>query len=225
MKVLRLASIAAVALASIANAAISYTSHIPSNVIEGAIVAFEGLGLFYANQYMYRGLVRGIQQNPDNTEHPCYTSYIELETQVLNFPNFIAALGNGDGSKNTAASTLIQNVWYRPGTYFSIVKKSSEVGTVYFNMYQQCYLDDLIISLGRTINSFAGSLNTLATVAVYGLNTLDFSSATNHLVNMYSVVKTNNPNNDDVYYYGYYLAQMIKSIFNINVPDAAYNSI
>lgn len=92
-------------------------------------------------------------------------------------------------------------------------------------MYQQCYLDDLIISIGRTINSVAGGLNTIATLAVYGLNTIDFANPNNHLVNMYSIVNDATPNNDDILYYGYYLAMMVKAIFNINVPDAQYNSL
>lgn len=103
-----LAAIAAVALtASVANAATSYNFVAPANVVDALIDGFAGIGKFYSSQYFYRGFVRGLQQNSDNVDHPCFQSYLGLETQFLSFPGFITALEAGEGQKNTAANSLI----------------------------------------------------------------------------------------------------------------------
>jgi hypothetical protein len=117
---------------------------------------------------------------------------------------------------------FIDNVYYRPATYIKLLKKGSEMGSVFFLMYSDCYFDDLIISIGRTINSFSGSFNTLITSGVYMLNLLDFSDTTNPLTIMYSITTTSSWGDDDIQEYGLYFATMLKNIFNIEVPEVQY---
>lgn len=113
-------------------------------------------------------------------------------------------------------------MWFRPSTYFKLIKKSSELGQLFFVMYSDCYFDDMIISVGRTINSFSGGFNTLITSLSYGLNLLDFTDTTNPIVVMYSIVDDNTFADDYIQDFGLYFATIIKNIFNIEVPEVQY---
>lgn len=102
------------------------------------------------------------------------------------------------------------------------MKKASEVGTIFFNMYTQCYFDDIIIAVGRTINSFSGGFNTVMTSVVYCLNLLDFADTTNPMVIMYSIVDNSSLTDDDFEAYGLGFSTIIKNLANVKVPEAQY---
>ena len=90
-------------------------------------------------------------------------------------------------------------------------------------MYNQCYFDDLIISIGRSINSFSGAFNTIMTSGVYSLNLLNFDDASNPLIVMYSL----NDNGDmtieeNIIEYGVQFSTIIKNLLKIEVPTVEY---
>ena len=94
---------------------------------------------------------------------------------------------------------------------------------MFFEMYNQCYFDDLIISIGRSINSFSGAFNLLMTSGVYALNLLNFDDASNPLVVMYSMVDNGDMTTDEnVIEYGIQFSTMIKNLLNIEVPTVEY---
>jgi len=81
----------------------------------------------------------------------------------------------------------------------------------------------MVITIGKTVNSFSGGLNTGTTLVVYLLNLLNTSSATNALVLMYaaqSVTPTTQANLD----FGTEIGIIISQILNFSVPDATYVS-
>jgi hypothetical protein len=205
-------------VASLTSAA--YTTVEPDTLIGGLITAFSGFADTYSSEYLYRGIVLGIQEDNTNTDHACYLSYLDVETVVVGLSDYFTNLGNGD--TNSVANTIISSVWYRPATYFKLIKKSSEIGQLFFVMYSECYFDDMIISVGRTINSFSGGLNTAVTSLSYAMNLLDFTDTTNPLVIMYSIVDDATFADDYVQDFGLYFATIIKNIFNIEVPEVQY---
>lgn len=210
-------------VATVANAAATYTFTEPSNMIEGIVVAFSGFADTYSSIYNYRGMVLGIQEDNTNTDHQCYLSYLDLEDDITGLSDYFTALEDATGDSNTLATQFISNVWYRPSTYFKLLKRSSELGIVFFEMYDQCYFDNLIISFGRTINSFSGFFNTATTSAVYLLNLLDFTDTTNPLVIMYSLVDNGDMTDaDNLEEYGLQVSTIIKNVFNIEVPTVEY---
>jgi hypothetical protein len=62
-----------------------------------------------------------------------------------------------------------------------------ETGSIAYNMYDKCYFDDILINIGKTINSFSGALNTAAKSGVYAMNLLNTAGTNNALVNMYDI--------------------------------------
>lgn len=171
----------------VASVASAYTIVEPGDLIDGFVTAFSGFATTYNNEYMYRGMILGLQEDNTDTSHTCYLSYLDMETIVLGLSDYFTNMAT-EGNENSIAATLIDNVWYRPATYFKLIKKSSEMGQLFFVIYSYCYFDNMIISVGRTINSFAGGFNTAVTSLTYALNLLDFTDTTNPLVLMYSIV-------------------------------------
>lgn len=201
-------------------ASAAYTVVEPDNLIGGLITAFSGFGSTFSNQYLYRGVILGLQEDNTNTDHACYTSYLDVETIVTGLSDYFDALGDSDS--NGIATTLITSTWMRPATYIKLLKKSSEIGQVFFVMYSECYFDDMIISLGRTLNSFSGALNTFVTSLTYCMNLLDFTDTTNPLVLMYSIVDDGTYADDYVTDFGLEFSTILKNIFNIEVPEVQY---
>jgi hypothetical protein len=92
MKLVKFASIAVASLLSVANAATSYTFTEPSNIIEGFYNAFSGFSSAFASEYLYRGVILGLQEDSTDTDHQCYLSYLTLETFALGLPDYLTAL-------------------------------------------------------------------------------------------------------------------------------------
>lgn len=111
---------------------------------------------------------------------------------------------------------------FQPARYFKLAKRFSETGSVFFGVYQNCFLDDLIISIGKTVNSFSGSFNTLSNLLVYGLNQLNFDDANNNIVNMYKVSQKASPTEAEVQDFGKRLGSVFTNIFNVKIPAVQY---
>lgn len=205
-------------IATVSSAA--YTVVEPDNLIGGLITAFSGFSSTFSSEYLYRGILLGIQEDNTNTDHACYNAYLDVETIVLGLDTYFTNLGESD--TNGIATTLISEPWFRPATYIKLLKKSSEIGQVFFVMYSECYFDDMIISIGRTINSFSGALNTFVTSLTYCMNLLDFTDTTNPLVLMYSIVDDATYTDDYVQDFGLQFSTILKNIFNIEVPEVQY---
>ena len=103
-------------------------------------------------------------------------------------PDYISAISNSSSSENSIANTLTNNPWYLPNTYFKLLKRGQEFTTMYFSFYDKCYLDDLMIAQGRTMNSFSGALNTITTLAIYLYNlATTFDDIENDITKMLSI--------------------------------------
>lgn len=59
------------------------------------------------------GYFRGIQQDSDNTDTDCATSFSTFTTMVDDLPNYIASLGtSGGGYDNSAITMFTTNPYY-----------------------------------------------------------------------------------------------------------------
>jgi len=179
----------------------------------------------------YRGLIRGLQANPNNLNHQCVKSYSDFVSAINSFGPYITALGvTGGGNGNTLVNALTQNAYYQPGTYLKLLKRGSEVAAIGYNLFDQCYLDDLLISFGRSINSLSGALNTVTVSVVYILNILDVSNGNTDLRLLLSACDNNLDQTRSDYWvtdsgveqYAVILGKMVTKIFNIKVPDFQY---
>ncbi len=169
----------------------------------------------YANTDLYAGFILGLQYDTTNTAHNCYLSAVEMLDSIDDLPAFINNVATDGGSPNSAITAITDNPYYMPGTYFKLAKRGSEIANLYFAMYEQCYLEDLTIAIGTTVNSLSGGFNTATTLVVYVLNNLDISSPDNVLTMLYA-----HANADDVENFAITLAGVFKSLFNVQVPDA-----
>ena len=137
---------------------------------------------------VFEGIVLGLQQNPNNTQHQCYLSFELIKDNIQKMPDYISAISNSSSSENSIATTLTNNPWYQPNTYFKLLKRGQEFTTMYFSFYDKCYLDDLMIAQGRTMNSFSGALNTITTLAIYLYNlATTFDDIENDITKMLSI--------------------------------------
>lgn len=178
----------------------------------------------------YRGIIRGLQANTENLNHQCVKSFGDFADAIDAMPGYLTALGqSGGGNGNTLVNALTTNPYYQPGTYLKLVKRSSEIAAVGYNMFDSCYLDDLLISFGRSINSLSGAANTLTVSVVYILNILDVNNGSTDLRLLLSAVDNNRDQNLNNYIldtgveqFAVILGRMVTKIFNIKVPDFQY---
>lgn len=222
MKLIHFATIAAAALANLISASTTYTFTPPTDILAGIVTAAQGIPAGVISPFFYRGVILGLQEDSTNTAHQCYQSYLGIEAAALGVPAYIVAISSDTSESNSLASTFISSIYLRPATYLKLIKKGSELGTIFFNMYTQCYFDDIIIAVGRTINSFSGGFNTLMTSAVYALNLLNFADTANPMVIMSSIVTTSSFSDDDLQAYGLQFSTIIKNLANVKVPEAQY---
>lgn len=106
-------------------------------------------------------------------------------------------------------------------------------------MYSKCYLDDLIIAVGRTVNSFSGGFNTAATVVIQGFQIFTFNgevASANETVADYAnytyglklvrlIEDTELPAvTNNAVEFGKILGKIFTKFFNVQVPDVQYQS-
>lgn len=106
-----------------------------------------------------------------------------------------------------AANPLIENSSYN---LINFIKLS----LTFIFLYSDCYLEDLLIGVGKTVDSFSGLFNTATTSGVYILNLLDTTSPTND-INLLNDAATNT----NLKEFGKILGNIVTKIFNIQVPD------
>ena len=94
-------------------------------------------------------------------------------------------------------------------------KSGSEIAALYFAFYSDCYIEDLTIAIGLTVNSFSGSLSTLATTFIWFLTFLDISDTTGDFYYMDSYATA-----DSVSDFGVLLGGIVTALFNVQVPSA-----
>ena len=85
---------------------------------------------------IYEGIVLGLQQNPDNTQHQCYVSFETLKGDIQKMPAYIDAISNTANSDNSVVSAITNNAWFQPGTYFKLTKRGQELGALFFDLYE-----------------------------------------------------------------------------------------
>lgn len=106
-------------------------------------------------------------------------------------------------------------------------------------MYSKCYLDDLIIAVGRTVNSFSGGFNTAATVVIQGFQIFtfngevasanetdaDYANYTYGLKLVRLIEDTELPAvTNNAVEFGKILGKIFTKFFNVQVPDVQYQS-
>lgn len=191
---------------------------------------------------IFEGFLLGLQTNSDNTQHQCYLGLQTLKDNVYALPDYKRAISGESSSTqntNTIADALFAGqAWFQPGTYFKLFKRLQELSGIYFDLYDKCYLEDLIISVGRTLNSFSGGFNTAATVITQGLSifnfegevttaetTTDFDGYSYGLKMARLIEGTENPTSaHPTRDFGMYLGKIFTKFFNIQVPDVQYQS-
>jgi hypothetical protein len=144
-------------------------------------------------------------------------------------PDYIDAISNTKNNENSIVSVITDFAWFQPNTYFKLLKRGQELSTLFFDTYDKCYLDDLLIAVGRTVNSFSGGFNTMTTLAVYSFNLLNLSEPTNDITMMLDKVDAAAPSsvttaNKDATAraVGTILGKIFTKIFNVQVPDVQY---
>ena len=105
--------------------------------------------------------------------------------------------------------------------------------------YSKCYLEDLIIAFGRTINSFSGGFNTAATVVVQGFQIFTFTGEVDAatetdtdyanypygLKMLRLIDDTERPAvTDNALEFGKLLGKIFTKFFNVQVPDVQYQA-
>ena len=81
--------------------------------------------------------------------------------------------------------------------------------------YSYCYLDDLMIGLGKTLNSLSGAVDTFVTGGIMLFNNYDMTDTTSYfyLLNEYS---STSPDAKNI---GLTVATIFREFFNIVVPN------
>ena len=106
------------------------------------------------------------------------------------------------------------------------MKRGQELSTLFFTLYDKCYFDDLMIAVGRTVNSFSGGFNTMTTLAVYSFNLLNLSDPNNDITMMLDIIdsveSTTNTTDMKAKKVGKILGKIFTKIFNVQVPDVQY---
>lgn len=85
---------------------------------------------------IYEGVVLGLQQNSDNTEHQCYVSFQTMKGDIQKMPSYINAISSSADSGNSIISAFTNYAWFQPGTYFKLAKKGQELGALFFDVYE-----------------------------------------------------------------------------------------
>jgi len=174
---------------------------------------------------IYEGMVLGLQQNPENVQHQCFVSFETLKGDVQKMPDYINAISDTSNAENSIVSTLTNNPWIQPNTYFKLLKRGQELSTLFFTLYDKCYFDDLMIAVGRTVNSFSGGFNTMTTLAVYSFNLLNLSDENNDITKMLDIIDdatTKYTTDTKAKEVGKILGKIFTKIFNVQVPDVQY---
>lgn len=155
--------------------------------IHSASATLANIKSYIASNYntvaFWEGVVLGLQEDHTDTTHECFTSFSSWATQIAAIPTQIVASA-ANPPPNSVMSTVVSNAWQQPGTYFLLTKLVSESGSIFFTFYDNCYIDDMLISFGRTINSISGAFNTVVTAVTYFFNNYD---TTNSETSFYSL--------------------------------------
>jgi hypothetical protein len=52
-------------------------------------------------------------------------------------PDYLNAISkSSDAGSNTAIDALTTEKWYQPGTYFKLLKRAQEIGSVFLSVYE-----------------------------------------------------------------------------------------
>ncbi len=174
---------------------------------------------------IYQGMVLGLQQDDTNVRHQCYVSFDTFKGDVQKMPEYINAISDSSNAENSIVSTLTNNPWIQPNTYFKLFKRGQELSTLFFTVYDKCYFDDLMIAVGRTVNSFSGGFNTMTTLAVYSFNLLNLNDENNDITKMLVIIEDNTTKytvDTKAVAVGKILGKIFTKIFNVQVPDVQY---
>ncbi len=181
----------------------------------GTVGAYLGTSLVDFD--FWDGVILGVQYDSTNTAHSCYTSWLDMRTNIEDVEPWLVNLAASGGSANSAIVAFTDTWYYQPGTYVKLVKRGTEIANLFFYMYGKCYIEDLLIAFGLAINSFSGAGNTAITLFITFLSYLDYTDSTTDLAVMETYA-----NNGDATEFGKMVGQYITTIFNFSVPSAEY---
>jgi hypothetical protein len=161
----------------------------------------------YKETNFFRGIVLGFQQDITNTEHQCYVSFDNFAANITVVGDFFTECYD----QVTYASDSSWTDFTGFGVCIQPIKRIAEVGVVFFNFYSYCFVDDVVISVGRTVNSFSGGFNTLIN---FGFRLFSDADVQDNIVSY--------AQDGDAKNYGIYLGYFLKKLLNVQVPDYQY---
>lgn len=174
-----------------------------------ACTSFDSVDSSCSNWKIYEGVILGLQSNSDDTSHSCVTSFSSFTGEIDKVPNYLVTIAaTPDGSfKN-----IFGDAWYQqPQSYIRLIKKVNDISLLFLSVSNNCSFNNILISLGRTLNSFSGVFNTAVTGFVY------FLSWDADLQTMVDGVT-----NDDPTAVGKIIGYIFQKIFNAAVPEVTY---
>lgn len=166
---------------------------------------------------LWEGVVLGLQQDSTDTSHECYISFVSWATKLSAIPTTVVNYA-ANPPPNSVMSQVTSDPWKQPGSYFVVAKLVSESGSMFFSFYDYCYIDDMLISVGRTINSISGAFNTLITAVTYFFNNYDYTDSTTSFYSLNDYATS-----DSATDFGIVMGVIVTEIFNIQVPSVQYN--
>ena len=134
-----------IALSSTTNSVNSYGNAISALVMLAFPTLFKGDADFTS------AFLIGLQNTPDVINIECITSYEYLVSQINSLHGF------SEEYTQTIPNNAFDKNW---GVYAKYGKRYMEIAGIFYTFYEDCYLDDLLITIGRTINSWSGLLST-----------------------------------------------------------------
>ena len=201
----------------------------PTSVLQEAQV----IGTFIYNNifniYFYNGVVLGLQQDPTITTTTCFNSY-QLMVQQQVAINAFWALPIDPSMQSTVAGGLATSIWQLPSTYIVTTKRYIEMTILFYQLYNACYLDDMVIQVGLSVNSFSGFANFIIGVAVWVLNNASTTATTSDAYNMYTQAYNQQQagnaaaQNAAVQQFAVSMMNIIKKLFNIQAPTNTHQA-
>ena len=107
------------------------------------------------SEEFYNGFVIGVQESAD-TDSNCYESVIAMLTLILSADIDFDSFATGTTEKGGTATDLAYMM--------KMVNVATEGQLVWFNLFADCYIELLMIQVGKITNSSAAGMNFAVTV-------------------------------------------------------------
>ena len=159
----------------------------------------------------YNGLVMGVQETAD-ADSNCYESVSAMLTLVLSADIDFDAFATATTDKGGTATDMAYMM--------TMVNLLTEAQLVFFNMYADCYLELLMIQVGKITNSSAAGMNFGQTVLFTLMET--YQDSVGNLYDL-NVAAADYEDEDDDYSIGLLLGYVFSENMQWTVPTFKVN--